>query len=294
MSKRPIAGGMEALIQHPISVLDSGFVRLVDYMGNDDAIVQAARVSYGEGTRTPSDDRNLIRYLMKHRHTTPFEMCEIKLHMKLPIFVARQLIRHRTASVNEYSARYSILGRQFYTPAPEHIAEQSNTNKQGRDMTVTPEQAKWVQQLLTSDAIDCYNTYQTLLNDPEQPGHVHDNPQLARELARIGLNLSYYTEWYWKIDLHNLFHFLKLRMDSHAQYEIRAYANVIGDIVHDWVPLAWEAFEDYVREAHTFSKQQLAALHEIVEGRRGIINDAPPNLTEREWKEIWTVLEGES
>ena len=292
MSNRPFAEGIESLFHLTTPVLDHGFIRIIDYMGNDDAIVQAARVSYGDGTKTPSDDRKLIRYLMKHRHTTPFEMCEIKLHMKLPIFVARQLIRHRTANVNEYSARYSILDREFYIPATEHIAEQSTTNAQGRGEVVTPEQASAIQEMLVSDAIDCYNSYSRMLNDPDKPGHNTEDPQLARELARINLSLGFYTQWYWKIDLHNLFHFLKLRMDSHAQYEIRAYADVMGDIVKAWVPAAWETFEDYVQGAHTFSKQQLAVLSDVTHGK--VVHRADSNLSDREWKEIWTVLEEKS
>ena len=242
-TRRPTVPGLEDRLFRMNEVLDHGFVRLIDYMGDDDAIGQAARVSYGKGTKSVSNDRGLIRYLMRHRHTTPFEMCELKLHVKLPIFVARQWIRHRTANVNEYSARYSILDQEFYLPAREHISVQSASNRQGRGQTVTDAQADAVLELLRRDAVTAYDTYERLLND-QGDGTPHDEeaPQIARELARVNLNLNYYTQWYWKVDLHNLLHFLSLRMDPHAQYEIRVYADAIADMVKDWVPLAWEAF----------------------------------------------------
>jgi len=266
-TRRPTVAKLEDRLYRPIEVLDHGFVRLVDYMGDDAAIVQAARVSYGSGTRSVRNDRGLIRYLMRHRHTTPFEMCELKLHVKLPIFVARQWIRHRTANVNEYSARYSVLDREFYLPAPEHLAEQSANNKQGRDRVLEPEEARRVLDLLRHDAAQAYDTYEDLLNDDGEGGKVDEGrPQLARELARMNLTLNYYTQWYWKIDLHNLLHFLSLRMDPHAQHEIRVYGDAIAEIVADWVPHAWEAFTDYRLGAASFSGPEMAILRQMLAG----------------------------
>jgi thymidylate synthase (FAD) len=258
---------LEERLYRPVPVLDHGFVRVVDYMGDDAAIVQAARVSYGAGTRSVRDDRGLVRYLMRHRHSTPFEMCELKLHVKLPIFVARQWIRHRTANVNEYSARYSILDREFYLPDPSQLAAQSSDNRQGRGDALTPTQSARVLELLRRDAAQVYDTYTELLNDrgdgePADP----DAPQLARELARMDLTLAYYTQWYWKIDLHNLLHFLSLRMDPHAQYEIRVYGDAIGELVKAWVPAAWEAFVDYRLGAVTLSREELDLVKQIVAG----------------------------
>ncbi len=286
---------LEKLMYSPIPILDHGFIRVVDYMGDDGAIVQAARVSYGRGTRRVSDDRGLIRYLMRNRHTSPFEMCEIKLHVKLPIFVARQWVRHRTASVNEYSARYSILDREFYIPSIEVIAEQSSSNRQGRGDQIPSDQAAQVQALLHDDAHQLYDHYEELLNE----GHVNesydkDRPGLARELARVNLSLNYYTQWYWKIDLHNLLHFLSLRADSHAQYEIRAYAEaVLETIVKPWVPLTYEAFCDYRLNSQMLSEQALSVVRSMVAGnhedlellRRG------SGLAQREWRELMETLE---
>ncbi len=235
---RPCVPALEELLHRPIPVLDHGFVRVIDYMGDDGAIVQAARVSYGRGTRRVSEDAGLIRYLMRHRHSTPFEMCEIKYHVKLPIFVARQWVRHRTANLNEYSARYSVLDREFYIPAPEHLAAQSKANRQGRGAVLAGEEAARVLELLRADAERCYDHYTEMLNE-EAAGASSDPARLglARELARMNLTLNTYTQWYWKIDLHNLLHFLSLRADAHAQYEIRAYAEAIGETVKAWVPL---------------------------------------------------------
>ena len=233
-----------------INVLDNGFVRLVDMMGDDSAIVQAARTSYGKGTKTFSEDRKLIRYLMRNRHTSPFEMVEFKFHIKLPIFVARQWIRHRTANVNEYSGRYSEMKNEFYLPEVESVRKQSLTNKQGRDdEELSPNEAnEFIAELEKSNSLQ-FESYQNFIDKG-----------IARELARINLPLSIYTEWYWKIDLHNLFHFLKLRLDSHAQLEIRLYAEVIAEILKEKVPLAYEAFEDYILEAVSFSKKEQIAL----------------------------------
>src|SRR4051794_28116772 len=239
---RPTVPALEAMLYQPVPVLDHGFVRVIDYMGDDAAIVQAARVSYGRGTRRVQEDTGLIRYLMRHRHTTPFEMCDIKFHVKLPIFVARQWIRHRTASVNEYSARYSILDREFYVPAPEQLAAQSSTNRQGRGTVLEGQEAETVLAMLREDADRCYADYAFMLNeasvDPARQG-------LARELARMNLTLNTYTQWYWKTNLHNLFHFLSLRADAHAQYEIRVYADAMMTMVDAWVPTAAQAFRDY-------------------------------------------------
>jgi thymidylate synthase (FAD) len=266
-TRRPSVPAMEERLYRPHRVLDHGFVRVVDYMGDDSAIVQAARVSYGRGTRSVTNDRGLIRYLMRHRHSTPFEMCEIKLHVKLPIFVARQWIRHRTANVNEYSARYSILDREFYVPAPEQLATQASSNRQGRGDVLDEQQSARVLALLRRDAEQVYDTYEQLLNDQGDGTPVDAGaPQLARELARIDLTLAFYTQWYWKIDLHNLLHFLSLRMDAHAQYEIRVYGDLIGEIVRDWVPMAWGAFDDYRLGAASFSRQEVDLLRRAVAG----------------------------
>ena len=254
------------------------------------AIVQAARVSYGRGTRRVSEDQGLINYLMRHRHTTPFEMCEIKYHVKLPIFVARQWIRHRTANVNEYSARYSILDNEFYIPAPEHLAAQATTNRQGRGAVLEGEAAQRVLDLLRGDAERAYAGYAELLNedgsgapiDPARPG-------LARELARMNLSLSFYTQWYWKTDLHNLMHFLSLRADPHAQYEIRAYAEaMLGHASQRWVPMAHAAFLEYRMNAATISATGLAVIRRLLAGEP--VDQPSSGLSPREWRELMAVL----
>jgi thymidylate synthase (FAD) len=277
-TRRPTVPALEARLFEPIPCLDHGFVRAVDYMGDDGAVVQAARVSYGRGTRKVSEDRALIRYLMRHRHTTPFEMCELKLHVKLPIFVARQWIRHRTANVNEASGRYSILDREFYLPRPEDIAVQSTNNKQGRGEVLSVDAAAEVLHLLRRDAEQCYDTYERLLDDHK----------LARELARMNLGVNYYTQWYWKIDLHNLLHFLSLRIDPHAQYEIRVYGEAIASLVKDWVPAVWEAFDDYRVGAVTLSRQMLAVVRRKIAGDDVAFEDS--GLSRREWDELMEVL----
>ena len=288
---------LEKLLYSPIPVLDHGFIRVVDYMGDDGAIVQAARVSYGRGTRRVSDDRGLIRYLMRHRHTSPFEMCEIKLHIKLPIFVARQWIRHRTANVNEYSARYSILDREFYIPSIEVIAEQSKSNRQGRGDQIPSEQARQVQALLYGDAHQVYDHYEELLNEGSKKEPIDEGKTgLARELARINLSLNYYTQWYWKIDLHNLLHFLSLRADSHAQYEIRVYAEaVLEKIVKPWVPLTYEAFCDYRLNSHMLSDQALSVVRSMIAGGNedlGLLR-RQSGMAQTEWRELMETLETE-
>ena len=281
-TRRVVAEGLEERLYEPIPVLDHGFVRVVDYMGDDGAIVQAARVSYGQGTRKVSDDTGLIRYLMRHWHSTPFEMCEIKLHVKLPVFVARQWIRHRTANVNEYSARYSILDREFYIPAPDALAAQSTVNNQGRGAVLEGEEAQRVLEMLKGDADRAYDHYEAMLSQDGQQG-------LARELARMNLPANIYTQWYWKVDLHNLFHFLRLRADPHAQYEIRVYAEVICDLVKAWVPAAYGAFEDYRLNAAQISGPAMEALRRMLKGEE--VDQQSSGLTAREWREFKALLD---
>ena len=264
---------------HPI--LNHGFIRLIDYMGDDAAIVQAARVSYGAGTKHVQNDEGLIRYLMRHWHSTPFEMCEIKLHVKLPVFVARQWIRHRTANVNEYSARYSILDREFYIPAPEHLAAQSVVNNQGRGEVLTGEESARVLDLLKSDANRAYDHYEAMLSQDGQQG-------LARELARMNLPANIYTQWYWKVDLHNLFHFLRLRADPHAQYEIRVYAEAIARVVADWVPLAYAAFEDYRMGGVTLSSKAVECVRRMLKGE--VVTQETSGMSKGEWREFEGVV----
>lgn len=274
-TKRPTVPALEEKLFEPIPCLDYGFVRLIDYMGDDSAIVQAARVSYGKGTKSTSNDRGLLRYLIRNRHTSPFEMNEIKLHVKMPMFVARQWIRHRTANVNEISARYSILDKEFYLPSPEDMAIQSKNNKQGRGEVLDPAQAAMALQLLKQDALGAYDTYEKLLG--EEFG-------LARELARMNLPVSWYTQWYWKIDLHNLLHFLSLRMDAHAQYEIRVFADAIASLVADWVPNVWEAFQDYRLGGTFISKQEVEILKLAIQGEKPSFQDA--GVSKREWRAL--------
>ncbi len=289
-TRRAVAPALEEILFQAIPVLDHGFIRVVDYMGDDGAIVQAARVSYGRGTKKVSADRGLINYLMRHRHTTPFEMCEIKYHVKLPIFVARQWIRHRTANVNEYSARYSILDNEFYIPAPEHLAAQSRVNRQGRGDVLTGAEAERVYELLRRDANQAYADYAEMLNEDED-GNIVDESRdgLARELARMNLSLNFYTQWYWKIDLHNLLHFLSLRADHHAQYEIRVYADAMLDTVKAWVPLAYQAFVDYRLGGVQLSGKGMAAVRRMLKGESVTQEDS--GLSAREWRELMEVLE---
>jgi len=288
-TRRATVQALEEILYESLPVLDHGFVRVVDYMGDDAAIVQAARVSYGRGTRKVSEDRGLINYLMRHRHTTPFEMCEIKYHVKLPIFVARQWIRHRMANVNEYSARYSILDNEFYLPRPEHLAAQSTTNAQGRDEVLDPATAQQVLDLLRDHAARAYRGYAELLNEDAAGTPLHPaRPGLARELARINLSLGFYTQWYWKTDLHNLMHFLSLRADPHAQYEIRAYAGVILDTLARWVPMAHAAFLEYRMNAALISATGLAVIRRLLAGEQ--VDQASSGLSVREWRELMGLL----
>jgi thymidylate synthase (FAD) len=288
-TRRATVPALEDILCEAIPVLDHGFVRVVDYMGDDGAVVQAARVSYGRGTRRVSEDKGLINYLMRHRHTTPFEMCEIKYHVKLPIFVARQWIRHRTANVNEYSARYSILDNEFYIPAPDKLAAQAATNRQGRGDVLEGEAAKRVLALLRDDAERAYTGYAEMLNEDET-GTPRDPswPGLARELARMNLSLNFYTQWYWKTNLHNLMHFLGLRADAHAQYEIRAYAEAMLGTLERWVPLTHAAFLEYRMNATLMSATALQVIQRMLAGET--VDQKDSGLSPREWRELMEVL----
>ena len=278
---RATVPGIEKHLYNPCEVLDHGFIRVIDYMGDDNAIVQAARVSYGQGTKKSRDDSGLIRYLMRHWHSTPFEMCEIKLHIKLPVFVARQWIRHRTANINEYSARYSILDREFYIPEEDQLASQSKVNNQGRGELLKGEEADRVLEILKSDSLRSYDNYEKMLSQDNQVG-------LARELARMNLPMNIYTQWYWKTNLHNLFHFLRLRADHHAQYEIRVYAEEILKIVADWVPAAYAAFVDYRLDGVQLSGKGLYCIRRMLAGED--VNADNSNMSAGEWKEFQTMI----
>lgn len=279
---RATAPGMEAHLYKAHEVLDHGIIRVIDYMGDDSAITQAARVSYGKGTKAVSNDAGLIRYLMRHWHSTPFEMCEVKFHVKLPVFVARQWIRHRTANVNEYSARYSILDREFYIPEPDNLAAQSTINNQGRGETLEGAEAQAVLDMLRDDATRAYDHYEQMLSQDGQKG-------LARELARMNLPANVYTQWYWKVDLHNLFHFLRLRADAHAQYEIRVYAEKMCEIVADWVPAAYGAFEDYRLGGANLSAKGIDAIKRMIAGEE--MDAEKAGMSAGEWRELMGVLD---
>ena len=272
-------------MHNPLPVLDRGFVRVVDYMGDDAAVVQGARVSFGRGTRQVSGDRGLIRYLMRHRHSTPFELADLKLHVRAPIFVTRQWFRHRTASINEYSARYSVLEREFYVPAADAVAAQSASNRQGRGEPMDEDEAARVIQILRDDASRAYDNYLWMLNQSEDGEPADPSRQgVARELARINLPIGIYTQFYWKTDLWNLLRFLSLRADPHAQYEIRAYADAILDVVRAWVPIVHEAFLDYMLNATTLSGQATALLRAALAG--GNVDPAKFGLSGRELREL--------
>ena len=288
-TRRVVAPALEEILYRPLPVLDHGFVRVIDYMGDDAAIVQAARVSYGKGTKQVSSDKGLIGYLMRHRHTSPFEMCEIKLHVKLPIFVARQWIRHRTASVNEHSARYSLVEDDFYLPEPDQLAAQAASNRQGRGEALPPAEAERLRELLRRADAQSYERYRELLGEdaggqPRDPGRAG----VARELARITLPLSTYSEWYWKIDLHNLLHFIALRAGEHAQYEIRVYALLLLDIVGRWVPLTAAAFEEHRLHALTLSAGAVAVLRRMLAGEP--VTQETSGIGPREWRELTAAL----
>jgi thymidylate synthase (FAD) len=288
-TRRPSAPALEDILYLPLPVLDHGFVRVIDYMGDDAAVVQAARVSYGKGTKKVNEDRGLIHYLMRHRHTTPFEMCEIKYHVKLPIFVARQWIRHRTANVNEYSARYSILDNEFYIPAPEQLAAQSKSNRQGRGEVLQGREAERVLALLREDAERAYRGYVEMLNEDDAGRQIEPARQgLARELARMNLSLNFYTQWYWKTDLHNLLNFLSLRADAHAQYEIRVYAAAMIGTLERWVPMTTEAFRQYRLGGAHLSQHGLNVVKRLVAGEK--VTQEGSGMSKREWSELMETL----
>jgi len=288
-TRRATVPAMEALLYQPILILDHGFIRVIDYMGDDAAVVQAARVSYGAGTKKIREDAGLINYLMRHRHTSPFEMCELKIHVKMPIFVARQFLRHRVASANEVSGRYSILDREFYMPVPEQLATQAKTNRQGRGDALNEFESARVLEILRVDAASAYAHYEEMLNeidgqivDPERQG-------LARELARMNLPVSLYTQLYWKMDLHNLLHFLNLRADAHAQYEIRVYAEALIEIVKQWVPNTYAAFMDYRMGAYELSAKGLATVRRLLRGEQ--VDRESTGMSPGEWRELMETLE---
>ena len=284
-TKRVVASLLEEILYEPIPILDHGFIRVIDYMGNDNSIVQAARVSYGKGTKKVNTDAGLIRYLMRHWHSTPFEMCEIKYHVKLPIFIARQWIRHRTANVNEYSARYSILDKEFYLPDHKNLAAQSTNNRQGRGNVIKGSDAEKVLKLLKDDAERTYNNYEEMLNQRYDGSIIDENKiGLARELARMNLTLNTYTQWYWKTDLLNLMNFLRLRADHHAQYEIRAYADAMLDTLKRWVPITFDAFIDYRVGGTEVSLKGKKVLESFINGKEISIEDS--GLSKREWNEL--------
>ena len=289
LTRRATVPALEEILYEPVSVLDHGFVRTIDYMGDDAAVVQAARVSYGKGTKKVSDDAGLINYLLRHRHTTPFEMCEIKFHIKVPIFIARQWIRHRTANINEYSARYSVLDREFYIPSLDQLASQSTQNHQGRGDVLDGAEANEVLQILKEDSIRNYDHYVEMLNeDPDGNKIDEDRNGLARELARMNLTLNAYTQWYWKIDLHNLLHFLSLRADAHAQYEIRVYADAMLETVKRWVPITYEAFQQYRVGGVNLSEAALTVVKKMLTGDQIAQEDS--GMSKREWRELMATL----
>ena len=289
-TKRVTVRELEDILYEAFPVLDHGFVRVVDYMGDDTSIVQSARVSYGKGTKQVSTDEGLIRYLMRHWHSTPFEMCEIKYHVKLPIFIARQWIRHRTANVNEYSARYSILDKEFYLPKAENLAAQSKSNRQGRGEILEGEKAKKVLNLLKNDAERTYQNYETMLNEKYDGSTIDKNSVgLARELARMNLTLNTYTQWYWKTDLLNLMNFLRLRADKHAQYEIRAYADIMLSILKKWVPITYGAFIDYRVGGVELSSKGKIVIKKIINNQNISIENS--GLSKREWNELMDTME---
>ena len=284
-TKRVIAPELEKILYEAIPVLDHGFVRVVDYMGDDSSIVQSARVSYGKGTKKVSTDSGLIKYLMRHRHSTPFEMCEIKYHVKLPIFIARQWIRHRTANVNEYSARYSILDKEFYMPSKDNLAAQSASNRQGRGDLINGKQAEDILNILKEDAERTYDNYELMLNERFDGTTIDKNNKgLARELARMNLTLNTYTQWYWKTDLLNLLNFLSLRADNHAQYEIRAYADVMIESLKKWVPVTFDAFMDYRVGGMELSAKGKSVIQKLIKGEKCDFDSS--SLSKREWNEL--------
>jgi len=268
-TRRVTVKKLENILYKSFKALDHGFIRVIDYMGDDSSIVQAARVSYGKGTKKLNQDKSLINYLISHRHSTPFEMNEIKFHVKLPVFVARQWIRHRTANVNEYSARYSILDREFYIPKKNDLKPQSKINNQGRSGNLSKEEKTLYSSILRENSEKSFENYSKLLNE-DGFGNVvdKDNNGLTRELSRMTLPLNTYTQWYWKIDLHNFMHFLALRFDVHAQYEIRVYAEIMLDILKKWVPLTYNAFVSNRLKALTLSSEGVDFLKSVIHGKK--------------------------
>lgn len=279
---RPSNPNLDKILGKEIPVLDKGFIRVIDYMGDDAAVVQAARVSYGSGTKSIREDQKLIAYLIENNHSSPLEMCEIKFHVKLPIFVARQWIRHRTANVNEYSARYSILDREFYIPESEYLMKsgaQSNKNKQGSEGALSKEDVDAFLRNLMQQSENCYLDYEQSIDKG-----------ISREISRMTLPLNYYTQWYWKIDLRNLLHFINLRMDSHAQFEIRQYASVIADIIKMWCPDVYDAFEEFILYSETLAKTPLEILRAHLNGEIGVRDILLKNLNERQRAEMTRIL----
>ena len=270
---RPEVEYMDEIIGKEIKVLDHGFIRVIDYMGDDAAIVQAARVSYGKGTKTVSEDVGLINYLMRHRHTTPFEMCEIKLHVKLPLFVARQWIRHRTGSFNEYSGRYSVMDKDFYTPSNENLGLQSTSNNQGREGRLDESVANTSIGSIADHSKAAYFLYEDLLYNG-----------VAREIARMVLPVNFYSQWYWKVDLKNLLDFLNLRTDPHAQYEIRVYADEIEKILRQWVPITYGAYKKHMKDGVSFSSKAMKILKTLMAG--DMVDQETSGLSKREWDEF--------
>jgi len=282
-TKRATVKALERILYKSFKILDHGFVRVIDYMGDDASIVQAARVSYGKGTKKLNQDKNLINYLISHRHSTPFEMNEIKFHVKLPIFVARQWIRHRTANVNEYSARYSILDKEFYIPKSENLKPQSKSNNQGRSGELSRDEIKSYSKIIMDNSKIGFENYSKLLNQDDAGRMIDDSKKgLARELSRMTLPLNAYTQWYWKIDLHNLMHFLSLRFDPHAQYEIRVYAEVMMEILKKWVPLTYEAFVSNRLNSLTMSSHGIEYIKSLINRKKSI----PKNISKRELETI--------
>ena len=285
ITKRVTSPELEKVLYEAMPVLDHGFVRVVDYMGDDTSIVQSARVSYGKGTKKVSTDSGLIKYLMRHRHSTPFEMCEIKYHIKLPIFIARQWITHTTANVNEYSARYTIMDKEFNVPSKKNLAAQSTNNRQGRGNLINGTQADSILKILKEDAERNYQHYEEMLNEKYDGTIIDDKKQgLARELARMNLTLNSYTQWYWKTDLLNLLNFLALRADSHAQFEIREYADVMMNTVKKWVPTTYDAFIDYRVGGMELSAKGKIVIQKMIKGERCDIESS--GLSKREWNEL--------
>ncbi len=268
---------MDDILGYTFKVLDKGFIRVIDYMGSDESVVQAARVSYGYGTKKINEDSGLIRYLISHSHTTPFEMCEIKFHIKVPIFIARQWIRHRTANINEYSARYSIMKDEYYVPELDEIGVQSEINKQCRDFIDSSDEIdkikSYTKDIINKTSKDQYDIYKQMLNK-----------NIAREIARMSLTLNYYTEFYWKIDAHNLMHFLNLRSDNHAQYEIRVYAEKMLEIFKIWMPITYEAFLNYKKNSFLLSNKMKDILKRKITGEN--ISFESSGLNKREWNKL--------